>query len=80
MSKQILWNKKILETFISEALLTEDEEIIMRTRVAGWSRLQQAEKLGISLGTVDRIIKSCKIKYDNVQKDNPDLPKRVSNK
>lgn len=36
MSNQVPWNKFILETFISEALLTKDEEMVMRTRVAGW--------------------------------------------
>lgn len=38
MSHQVPWNKFILEEFISIACLTKDEEMIMRTRVAGWSR------------------------------------------
>ena len=33
--KQVPWNKIILEEFISLALLTKEEEMIMRTRVAG---------------------------------------------
>lgn len=80
MSKQIVWTKLILETFISEALLTKDEEMIMRTRVAGWSRTQQAMELCMSLGTVDRLIKSCKMKYDSVQRYNPILPPRKGSK
>lgn len=76
MSRQVPWNKIILEEFISLAALTKEEEEIMRTRVAGWSRLQQAEKLGMSLSTVDRIITRLKIKYDDVQQYSPILPPR----
>lgn len=76
MAKQVPWNKIILETFISEGCLTKDEEIIIRTRVAGWSRTKQSIELGLSLSSIDRLIKSCKLKYDNVQKYNPLLPPR----
>lgn len=76
MAHQVPWNKAILETFIEEAVLTEDEEWIVRTRVAGWSRTHQAMELGMSLATIDRLIASCKRKYDNVQKNNPTLPPR----
>lgn len=76
MSKQVPWNKIILETFIEEALLTKDEEMIMRTRVAGWSRTKQAMELGMSISTVDKHIATLKKKYDNVQKYNPLLPPR----
>lgn len=78
MSKQVLWTKVVLETFIEDALLTKDEEMIIRTRCAGWSRTQQAEKLGMSVATVDRIISTLKKKYDNVQRYNPILPPRKS--
>ena len=76
MAKQVPWNKIILETFIEEALLTKDEEIIMRTRVAGWSRTKQSMELGMSIATVDKHIATLKKKYDNVQKYNPLLPPR----
>ena len=57
-------------------MLSKDEEAIMRTRVAGWSRTQQSMELGMSLATVDRIIKRLKVKYDNVQKYSVLLPPR----
>lgn len=76
MSKQVPWNKLILEEFIREACLTKDEEMIIRTRVAGWSRVRQSMELNMSLATVDRLIKSLKKKYDNVQKYDPILPPR----
>lgn len=78
MSKQVPWNKIILETFIADAMLSREEEMIMRTRVAGWSRIKQAEELCMSLSTVDRIIKRLKVKYDYAAKYNPILPPRKS--
>ena len=78
MSKQVPWNKIIVETFISEAMLTKDEEMILRTRVAGWSRTKQALELGMSISTVDKHIAMLKKKYDRVAKYNPLLPPRRS--
>ena len=76
MSKQVPWNKIILEEFIKDALLTKEEEMIMRTRVAGWTRQKQSMELNMSLSSIDRIIKRLKIKYDQVEKYNPILPPR----
>ena len=76
MAKQVGWNKKIVETFIEEACLTKEERDILRTRVAGLTISEQAEKFNISVGKVNRIIKRLKWKYDNVQKYCKDLPVR----
>lgn len=76
MSHQVIWSKLILETFISEANLTKDEEMIMRTRVTKWTRTKQAAELCMSLSTVDKIIARLKLKYDHVAKYNPILPPR----
>lgn len=76
MAHQVPWSKVIVETFVEEAMLTKTEEAILRTRVAGWSRTEQALKLGMSTATVDRTIKLLKLKYDRVQKYNPLLPPR----
>lgn len=76
MAKQICWTKKIVDTFIEEAYLTEEEQDILRTRVAGLTISEQAEKFNISIGKVNRIIKRLKWKYDNVQKYCQDLPLR----
>lgn len=78
MSKQVPWNKIILERFIELAALTEDEEAIMRTRVAGWTITKQAMELCMSKSTVNRIIERLKKKYDDVQKYDPILPPRKS--
>lgn len=76
MAHQVPWNKIIVETFIEEAMLTKDEEWILRTRVAGWSRTKQALELNMSIASVDKIIARLKKKYDGVAKMNPLLPPR----
>ena len=80
MANQVPWNKIILERFIELALLTKEEEMIIRTRVAGWSRVKQANELNMSLATVDRHISKLKTKYDEVQKYDVLLPPRKYSK
>ena len=76
MSKQVPWNKIILEEFINIACLTQEEESVMRTRVAGWTVVEQSMKLGMSVSKVNYIIKRLKSKYDSVQPYSPILPPR----
>lgn len=76
MSKQVPWNKIILEEFIDIGGLTKDEEMIIRTRVAGWSITEQSIKLNMSVSKVNYIIKRLKVKYDICQKYSLILPPR----
>lgn len=77
MAHQIEWTKRIVEEFIRLSNLTEDEEMILRTRaLKGWSRTQQQQALHMSMSTVDRLIASLKRKYDIVQKESDILPPR----
>lgn len=76
MAHQVCWTKAIVEEFIREAMLTKDEEVIMRTRAAGWTRVQQSVQLHMSLSKVDKIIARLKVKYDRVAEYNPMLPPR----
>lgn len=80
MSHEVPWNKYIVERFCELAMLNKDEEMILRTRVAGWSRTKQADKLSMSVATVDRIIAKLKVKYDDIQKFDPLLPPRRNSK
>ena len=77
MSHQVLFTRDILDEFINEAILTEDEAFILRTRVNGWSRQQQANELNISVQSVDRLIKRMKTKYDRVAEKNAHFPTRA---
>lgn len=47
MTNEVIWTKIVLERFIEQANLSEDEEIVMRTRAAGWSRTKQAMELNL---------------------------------
>lgn len=76
MAHQVAWTKLIVEEFIKEAMLSEDEEAIIRTRVKGYTILQQAEMLNMSPDNVSKIIARLKKKYDCVQKYDPLLPPR----
>lgn len=80
MSHQVIWTKEILDTFINDACLTPEEEIIMRTRVKGWTISKQAQELHMSESNVKRIISILKKKYDAVQKNSNILPKRRTSK
>lgn len=76
MTMQVPWGKVILEAFIEEANLTKEEEMIMRTRVAGWTITRQAMELGMSESSVNRCISRLKRKYDYAQKYSAILPPR----
>lgn len=76
MAHQVIWTKLILQTFIQQANLTKEQQMIMRTRAAGWTRVKQSLEFNMSLATIDRIIARLKKKYDDVQKYNPLLPPR----
>lgn len=76
MATQVIWSKLILERFIEEANLTKEEEMVMRTRVDGWTITKQSMEFGMSKSKIDKMIKRMKIKYDHVQKYDPILPPR----
>lgn len=76
MTHPIPRGKIITEAFISDANLTKEEEIVLRTRVAGWSRQRQSRDLRISMTDLDKIINRLKRKYDQAAKYNPLLPPR----
>lgn len=73
---QVIWTKLIVETFIQEANLNKEEEVVIRTRAAGWPVKRQAMELSMSEASVHRIIKRLKHKYDEAQKHNVILPPR----
>ena len=74
---QVRWTKNILDKFIEMAMLSEEEEFIMRTRCKGWTVTQQALKLNKSEASIHRMIKNLKDKYDAVQAEDPEFfPRR----
>ena len=53
-----------LERMASDANLTQDEEMIYKMLSKGKSRVQIADKMNISVPTVDRRIRDIKLKID----------------
>lgn len=76
--RQVPWNKKVLETFIEVAYLSEFEEQVIRTRVEkSWTVKKQAREFHVSEVTVHRCIRKLKDRYDEVQPHYSDvLPPR----
>ena len=74
--KQILWTKKIVDTFIKEGMLTEEEKEVLLLRFKGYTIAETSELMNISDSKVNRIIRRLKIKYDNLQGTLEELPKR----
>lgn len=88
--KQLCWSKIILETFLEESgindriKLGDDKarilEGIMRTRVAGWSIVKQAQEFHVSVDTINKYVKELKQLYDETQKHSIVLPVRKQSK
>ena len=74
--KQVLWTRKLVDTFIKEGMLTEEEKEVLLLRVKGYTIAETSEVMNISDSKVNRIIRRLKIKYDNLQGTIEELPKR----
>lgn len=61
--------KADLDSFITNGLLTEDEEKILRLSYAGKSRLEISFNMNMSVGAIDRRIRQIKKKYNNIFPD-----------
>lgn len=64
MAHQVPWNKIILEEFIRLAILTKDEEAVMRTRVAGCNENQPINRYELDL-----VQKNAKLESDIALRD-----------
>ena len=68
--KQVLWTKKLIDTFIKEVLLLRDKWYTIAEQA------EQAELLNVSESKVNRITRRLKIKYDALHDTIKELPKR----
>lgn len=90
MAKEVVWSKIIMETFFEESGINDRIKLgdqkarilegIMRTRVAGWTVVRQAEEFNISVDTVNKYIRELKDLYDVTQKHSIILPVRKQSK
>jgi len=77
MTKDIIWTKAVLETFIEEGNLNQRQEYIVRTRAKVYSIPKQAEELHLSVDQVNKDIAEIKRIYDAVQINSQILPPRI---
>lgn len=52
MAHQVLWTKYIIDTFSDLAMLSDEEKIVLRTRAAGMTIVQQSQLLNMSTAKV----------------------------
>lgn len=80
IKKQVPWNKERIDKFVELAMLNEDQEYLMRSRVKGATVTEQAMHLNCDPSTIHRKISAIKKIYDEVQKEYPDIfpPRRTS--
>mgnify|MGYP003322812002 CR=1 FL=1 len=89
MAKQVVWTKKVLETFLEESGINDrikmgDEhamflEKVMRTRYAGWKQHRQAADIpGATIDTVKKAVRELKDLYDETEKNSIILSKRTN--
>lgn len=76
MAHEVPWDRRIVEEFIDQAMLSYDEQWLLRTRIQGMPRCQQADVLGLSERSLDRMIRRLKNKYDRAQVSSSILPPR----
>lgn len=72
----IRWNRIILDDFLFNAFLTEDEEAVVLDWASGKSTVCTAMTRNMSVAKVDKIRNQIRKKYDDVQPYTPLLPPR----
>ena len=80
MTRQVIWTKTVLETFIKEGNLNPRQEYIIRTRAKGYTITKQAAELNLSIDQVNKDIAELKRRYDATQIHSQILPPRKKNK
>lgn len=86
MSHQVYWTRVILEAFLEESGIKDRIEMgdekailldgIMRTRVANWSIVKQAQEFNVSVETINKYTRELKDLYDETEKMSFILPPR----
>lgn len=72
--KKVPWNRVILDEYVSLALLTDEDEKIIRTRAAGWSQTKQCMTFNVSPATLTRRISRMRRKYNMLVPYSDKLP------
>lgn len=73
MAHEVRWSSRVTEEFIKKGNLNDEQIFLLKTRISGMPISCQADQLGCSTRTVDRMIKELKLIYDHVQKEYPEI-------
>lgn len=76
MYHQVLWNKQIINDFIKQADLSQEESTLIKLRAADKTRYYIAKQLNVSEPTISRMVASLKLKYDKAVEKYKTLPPR----
>lgn len=71
---KVPWNRAILEEFSRLAFLTQEEEAILKSRIAGWNQVKQCHEFHMSPATLNRRIRAMKDKYASAREYSDILP------
>ena len=71
---KVPWTRISLEEFVSLALLSEEDEKIIRARAAGMSHVQQCMTFNVSSATLTRKTQRMKAQYDSLVPYSDKLP------
>lgn len=66
MSREVVWTKAVVDAFVAEACLSDEEELIIRSRAKGWTRTKQSMQYNMSIRKIDYIIHTLKTKYISI--------------
>ena len=80
MTRQVFWTKAVIDAFIEEGNLNERQIYIIKTRAQGYTIVNQAEELHLSIDQINKDIAQLKKIYDITQKTSKILPVRKQNK
>lgn len=76
MAKDLVWDRRMVESFKAAAILTEEEEIVLDDWTKGKSIVNTSMMRNMCERKVNYIRKNIRMKYDRVQVYTPELPNR----
>lgn len=80
VKRQVKWNKDVYDKFCERAMLDEEDQKLLKTRIQGMYVSQQAILFNCSEATIHRRINKLKKLYDEVQSHYEDMPVRRTSK
>lgn len=80
MANDLVWDRRMLGAFMANAILTEEEQIVLNDWAKGESIIHTSMRpdCPMSVAKVNRLRRRIRQKYDSVQLYTIELPKRIT--